>query len=130
MIKVAEGEVDEPAFAYTIGLTASYGHPEAAIIGLGLDDMHWILNALGERVRGGETLAINTPIEGLLDGYHCKLVAADVRWYEEMFGQAVKFYGAPDFRVLQCLWPDRGGRFPDANDFNEALRMRQPLLSA
>ena len=44
VIKVMEGSAGEPAFAYTIGLTASFGHAELIILGLDLDDMHLILN--------------------------------------------------------------------------------------
>jgi len=128
--KVAETGDNRPAFAYTIGLFVAFGHPEVVILGLGLDDMQWILNRLGEQVRGGRAFAAHDVVGGLIEGRSCKLVAVDPKWYGEFLGQALDYYHSPEFVTLQCLWPDRAGRFPDDTDFDASLRARQPLLSA
>jgi Domain of unknown function (DUF4262) len=128
--KVAEGGVNRPAFAYTIGLTVAFGHPEVVILGLDLDDMQWMLNHLGEQVRGGGEFSAQDEVGGLLEGRSCKLVAVDPKWYGEWLGQALEYYHSPEFVTLQCLWPDRAGRFPNDTDFDASLRSRQPLLSA
>lgn len=127
---VGEGGVNRPAYAYTIGLTVAFGHPEVVILGLGLDDMRWILNHLGEQVRGGRAFSAQDEVGGLLEGRSCKLVAVDPKWYEELLGRALEYYHSPEFVTMQCLWPDRAGRFPDDADFDTSLRSRQPLLSA
>lgn len=130
VMEVAGGGVDRPTLAYTIGLTAAFGHPEVVILGLGLDDMRWILNHLGEQVRGGRAFSAQDEVGGLIEGHSCKLATVDAKWYEELLGQALEYYRSPEFAALQCLWPDRAGRFPDDTDFDASLRSRQPLLSA
>lgn len=130
VVKVLEGGVDEPPFAYTIGFAASYEHPEVVIVGLELDDMHWMLNEIGERVRAGNRFDEGARIDGLLEGLDCKFVAVDSKWYDGYFGQALAYYGTPALEALQCLWPDRDGRFPDEPGFDDSLRTVQPVLSA
>ena len=34
----------------------------------------------------------------------------------------------PDFPALQCVWPDKAGKFPDEDGFDERLALQQPLL--
>ena len=50
------------------------------------------------------------------------------RHYPEHFGYARWFYKGDDFPALQCLWPDKQGRFPSDADYSEPLRARQCLL--
>jgi len=75
-------------WAYTIGLTAGFDHPELVVVGLSPADSGGLLNHLGERVRSGAVLeageasrcACGGPMElievdlrqieaGLLDGW-------------------------------------------------------------
>jgi hypothetical protein len=54
VIKVA-GDDEGPAFAYSIGLFHSFQHPEIVTFGLDVTDMHRMINAIGEAVRGNGT---------------------------------------------------------------------------
>ena len=47
------GESDLPEFAYTVGLTNSYAHPEVIMFGASLDFMHKTLNVIGSAAKGG-----------------------------------------------------------------------------
>ena len=52
VLKVME-DSKGPAFAYTVGLHHSFGHPELIIVGLPLDVGHSVLNVAGESIRRG-----------------------------------------------------------------------------
>ena len=122
-------EDDEgPSFAYSIGLFRSFGHPEIIVFGLGLDLMHRMINLIGEEVRRGRRFADGESASGILEGYDVRFLHVAHRHYPEHFGYARWFYKGDDFPALQCLWPDKQGRFPSDADYSEPLRARQCLL--
>jgi hypothetical protein len=123
------GEDDEgPAFAYSIGLFKNFGHPEAIIFGLDVKLMHRMINLIGEEVRQGHRFTDGDSASGILEGYDVRFLSVASRHYHEHVGYARWFYNGDDFPVLQCLWPDKKGRFPTEPGFTKALRSRQPLL--
>ena len=130
VVKVRERtEADEPPFAYTLGLTRTYGHPELMIVGLDLDDMHAVLNDLGDLVKAGRVFASMDEVAEILEGCLCRIAPVAHSQLDMWVGQALEYYGNADVTLLQCLWPDRNGRFPGDADFDERLSLLQPLLS-
>ncbi len=122
-------EDDEgPSFAYSIGLFRTFGHPEIIIFGLDLDLMHRLINLIGEDVRQGRRFADGQAASGILEGYDVRFLNVARRHYPEHFGYAHWYYKGDDFPALQCLWPDKHGRFPTDSDCPEPLRARQRLL--
>jgi hypothetical protein len=129
ILRVCHDEDDEgPAFAYSIGLFKSFGHPEVIVFGLDVDLMHRMINLIGEEVRQGRRFADGDSASGILEGYDVRFLNVASRHYYEHFGYARWFYNGDDFPVLQCHWPDKKGRFPTDPGFAKALRSRQPLL--
>ena len=53
-----------PAFAYSIGLFKSFGHPEVILFGLDLGVMHQIINLIGEEVRLGRRFSDGEAVSG------------------------------------------------------------------
>lgn len=129
MLMIPEDE-EGPSFAYSVGMTKMFGHPEIAIFGLSPDLMHRIINLIGEAVKDGRQFSDSETASGFLEGFDVRFSKAARSHYEEHFGYASWYYKGDDYTVLQCLWPDRQGRFPSDPDFSMALRRRQPLLSA
>ena len=123
-------EDDEgPAFAYTVGLTETFGHPEVLMAGLPINTLHALLNELGDRVRAQALLQDGDLVHDLLDGgYRCALRAVHLSHLAEYAGQAVRYYGGDDFKLLQCFWPDAADRLPWDVEFDQALRNAQPRL--
>ncbi|MBC8137367.1 MAG: DUF4262 domain-containing protein [Fibrella sp.] len=122
-------EDDEGAgFAYTVGLTYSYGHAEIILFGLPQDVTHAVLNETGDRAKSGTRIAANTYVEGLLEGYDCGFVTVHKTQYREYLGQCRWLYGGNEFDALQCVWPDMCGLFPWDEGFPESLRIKQPNL--
>jgi hypothetical protein len=59
-----------PAFAYSVGLYHTFGHPEILVIGLKLDVIFGMINGIGEFVRGGKRFEHLDESENVLDGYN------------------------------------------------------------
>ncbi len=58
--------------------------------------------------------------------------SASARWSESTTGtiSALRwFYQGDEFPVLQCVWPDAGGRYPWHPQFVAGLEELQPVLS-
>jgi len=129
VVKVLE-EGDTPGWAFTIGLTKNYGHPEIVVFGLNGSVSHGLLNIAGEKVKNGESLASGSVVTGLLEGYECILREVKSRWYGPFLGTAIWYYLGCEFPALQCIWPDKSGKYPWHEEFRESWRWAQPLLYA
>ena len=120
----------EPAFAYTIGLHHSFGHPELIILGQPTEVMHTVLNEIGERIiKRGARFEAGDTLEEVIASYPVRLrevVSRDS--FEAHVGYALSFYSGKPFRLFQVVWPDKEGRFPGEPGAWEILRQREPLL--
>ena len=128
VIKVfAEGEL--PAFAYSIGLFKTFKQPEIVIIGLDLDEMHAIINDIGEEMRKGRRFESKREYSDLLaNDVKLRMCAVQEKHYREYFGYGIWYYKDCNFPILQAVWPAKDGHFPDDPEFPDRLRLRQPLL--
>ncbi|MER7847399.1 DUF4262 domain-containing protein [Kitasatospora sp. NPDC096077] len=124
---VPEDEIG-PGFAYTIGLSHTYGEPELAMFGLDVHLMHRILNTLGQKAASGAVLADGQEHRGVGGGQQVRLRNADPRWYRTFFGRAIGFYRRPPLPVLQVAWPDANGRFHWEEQADEGHWESQPQL--
>jgi hypothetical protein len=126
-------DLDGPAFAYTIGLVRTLGHPEVIMFGLAIDTMWRILNAIGEQVRGGHSFVAAGLYDDLIERYPCKVVPVAERFHSRYLGFAMwyaRYAGAiGDLSAVQCLWPDRAGRFPDEAGCDPSIVALQPRLT-
>ncbi len=122
---VGEGE-GEPPFAFTVGLTHGHGQADLVVVGLDQALAADLLNELGRRVAGGETLRPG-PVEGLLEDRRTRLVrVADAR-HADWLGYLRWFYRTPHPPALQLQWSDRDGRFPGEASLRPSV---QPDLGA
>ena len=132
VIKVApESGGDDPDewFAYTIGLSKTFGWPELICFGLDLADMHQILNQAVEECRRRDiSPTLGTELIDVLKGFPARLTEGD-HISERYFGYALWFarqYGETvNLRRLQLVWPDAEGRFPDDPDCEVGVRLLQ-----
>ncbi len=120
---------DEPAFAYTVGLFKTYGHPELTCIGLRTDLMHVMLNNCGQLIKTGQQPPVGPPFDEVLDDFKVQLREVRAREsYDEHMGYAIWFNGGSEFPLLQLVWPDKEGRFPGDPGASPWMVARQPLL--
>lgn len=128
------GADDEgPGLAFTVGLAHRFDHPELVCFGADAD-------VLGELVRD----LANQVAEGMCfeDGEirHDVLHCAKVRFEglpadreaprREHLGYACWFHRNASFPVLQVIWSDRDGRFPDDPRHDASLARWQVALRA
>lgn len=118
-----------PSFAFTIGLYKSYGKPELIVFGLPPDDMHQLLNAMGEAIRDGKSFLVGPEYENVLPGYSCTFRRVPARGYHEYLRYACWYYNGDAFPALQLIWPDREHRFPWTAPADAWVRRVQPVLA-
>jgi len=119
------GDDAGPGFAYSIGLTKSYGQPELLCFGLPAEVMHSMINGIRDRMAGGEVFSDAQRVSGLIQGYDCQLKKVQASRYREFLGYALWFHESDKFDVLQIVWPDKAHRFP-WDDGYALPRERQP----
>jgi hypothetical protein len=120
-----------PKFSYTIGLYLSFGHPELLVAGLPPEKAMPIVNLIGERVAKGEAFASGTVSTEILRNLPVSFRAVDPAHYPEWIGLGLWFYRSlrpGELPLLQIVWPDREGRFPWDEGFDESLRAFQPVV--
>lgn len=128
-VGLVPGGDDQPGFAYTIGLHEAFGHPEIIVFGLGIDTMHRILNICGDRVREGARFEAGADARDIVEGFDVRFRGVnDEASHAEYLGYGCQHYRSRDFPVLQCLWPDKSGRFPGDPELAPSIAKLQPLL--
>jgi hypothetical protein len=99
-------------FTYTIGLFASYGHPEIMIFGLSKETSHAILNDCAEAIKGGERYTVGEPLSDVVGG-NVKVYFKQVLAHQfSILGTASRYYGSGLFTAIVLFWPDKQGLFP------------------
>ena len=129
VIKVGAGR-SEPAFAYSMGLYQTFGHPELIVFGLDFDTMHQLINDVGARIQRGECIRDGQVDENLLDGYRCVFRSVNKRHYDQFLCYAGWYYRGWEFPALQLIWPDMSGKLPWECGFDERYAADQPMLFA
>lgn len=115
-------------WVHTIGLEQRFGHPELLVFGNDLAILAPLLNALGERVRGGVKFSAGSEIEGVLQGLPIAFRAIVPKWIQPFLGNAAWHYQRERVAALQCFWPDASGRFPWQPEVDPDWRDDQPQL--
>lgn len=124
----AEGK--HPPHSYSIGIFATWRHPEVVIVGLPADRARAFINFLVDDIREGVTFEAGSRYDHVIDGYEVTFVKVDQTHYQDHFGRAIDFYGSTEFPVLQMVWPDRKRAFPWQPKSDPAIRKLQPVLTA
>jgi hypothetical protein len=122
-------DAEGPSFAYTIGLTERYGHPEIIVFGLPSTVTHPVLNQIGEAVKSGQRFDPGSASDAFLEGHACHFVAFPRAQYRAFLGYALWFYDGDGFPAVQCVWPDRAGRFPWSGSMEADLKALQPVFA-
>jgi hypothetical protein len=121
-----------PSFVYSIGMMETLRHPEMIMFGLAPKLMATVINDAGRQIGAGRNFAEFGLFEDLLEGYACKFVSVQVRWHERYLGYAMWHRRSVGkigtLTAIQCLWPDKAGRFPDEEGCADAVVAGQPLL--
>lgn len=117
-----------PSFAYSIGLTRSYNHPEVICFGLPQDLAHAIINDVAELIKNGKTIKVGEINHEVFEGSRATFLEVDQRNIGDYFAGALNYYGEEKFTALELIWTDQNDRFPWEEDFEEQFLHKQPLL--
>ena len=127
VVRVAE-EDGAPGYAHSIGLCHNFSHPEVVVFGLSDDVLAGVIDDIGDDVRSGQRFLPGSVHGGLLEGVECLFKPVHRRWYAPFLSDCDWFYCGGSFPVVQCVWPDRAGRFPWDVGFDDEWKSLQPLL--
>lgn len=120
---------DHPRWAYSVGLTERFDHPEIVVFGLPPKTAQAVINGLVSQIREGIRFEDGDSATGLLQGdYVCRGRAVQKKWYEGILNYATWFNLGDGYSAVQCLWPDLEGKNAWDSDFRAAWVHTQPLL--
>jgi hypothetical protein len=119
-----------PGWAFTVALWHSFCAPDIAMFGLDLDVLGACVDFLAQECAEGRSPLVGTRRTGVLDGHPVHLGRIHDSWRNSFVGTALGFYRAtPGVPMLQLVWPDHEGRFPDESGASPSCREDQPELS-
>ncbi|MFC5270776.1 DUF4262 domain-containing protein [Adhaeribacter terreus] len=127
-IVVVEADDYLPAFAYTIGLFQTYGHPEIICFGLAPEVLKTLLQDAQKLIKQGKKLIPGYLFPEFLKGFNAQFLRVNPEYYANYFPLAQHFYNFRSFPALQLVWPDKQQKFPWEAGFNADLKFNQPLL--
>jgi hypothetical protein len=122
------GDDSTPPWAYSIGLWASYGHPDIAIFGRRLTQLAVIAKTLCQRVADEDFLSAGDEIDDVCTS---RLAIREVHpsWrLTALFHASDQFHGYIRPPMFQVAWADQDGNLPWEQRFEPALENAQPKL--
>ena len=124
-----EEDEEGPAYGFTVGLYHSFDHPEIVITGLPHATSERLLKQMGDEVRAGGRYEVGKKVDGIVEDFPVMFMPVEKNLHREYLGYAVWFYRSPEFPALQCVWPDKAGRFPNEAGYDLKAHALQPLLN-
>ena len=132
VVGVNDGQ-DGPAFAFSIGFVQTLAHPEIIMFGPPIQSMWRILNTIGAQIRSGRSFSTSGLYEDVIERYACKVMPMAGGGHARCLGYAMWYArhvgDLGDLSAVQCLWPDKSGRFPDDPGCDASIVALQPLLA-
>jgi hypothetical protein len=120
--------LDRPTFAYTVGLTETFNHPELIMFGLAPDNMQSLLNNAAAIVRSKGRIEPYSLLDTVIDGYSCYGLPVDAAAREGYLNVAFELYGSGNVSAIQIVWPDVDGLFPFQQGCDEATVRYQTII--
>lgn len=123
-----EADEDGPDFAYSLGIFHTLAAPEILIMGLKMPTAQRLINDMGDAIRSGRSFEAGRQYDDIAEGLPLAFVAVSRALYREYVGYARWFYGGSEFPLLQCVWPDKKGRFPWQPRYDVRFFQKQRIL--
>lgn len=117
-----------PSFAYSIGLTQTYKHPEIICFGLPDELGHAIINDIASMIQNGDSIDTKKIYTNIFKDSRAAFLKVDKRNIDDYFGAALNYYGDKHFEAMQLVWTDRNDILPWEDNFEEEFLYKQPLL--
>lgn len=121
------GDLETPAYGYTVGFWETWQHPEVFIVGLSIDVMHKLAWNFAKGVREGKSFRDGEEAsEELLEGgfrFRFRKIEKPLR----PLNMARRFYAGDDFEAVQAVYPDTEHLYPWDTGYRLDPRI-QPLI--
>ena len=117
-----------PKFAYTVGLTETYNHPEIVMVGFASDLSMAVLNSAGKRVKNGIRLVDWSTDDHIIQLFPVAFRSLPMPQGRRWAPVAGDRYRPRSFELLQMFMPDGHGRFPWNADCDESTSKIQMYL--
>ncbi len=118
-----------PRFGYSIGLYKEFNHPELILIGLDPESTGALINNAKDEIEKGNRFIEGVNYMDFLVELPVQFVNVEKEHYPDYLGYAGWYNdNSVDFPTLQIAWPDREGKFPWEQEFNQNFKFKQPLL--
>jgi hypothetical protein len=128
-VKPVEEPDPRPGHTYTIGFPTHFDRPEVVIFGLAPVAARGLLGLIADQYAAGVELPMGVVFVGLLENdLRSALLTVDVEAHAELVPGAVDFHGGTGFGLSQFVWPDRAGRLPWDDGYDQRLRVAQPVI--
>ena len=120
-----QNEIYDAAFAYTVGVWGSFGHPEIVLAGSWRHRHSYLANIV-DLIEAGTTFAPGGTTNQLLEGLTVRFDAVSAGSAKTYLTWADWANLRASFEAVQLVLPDVEGRWPEHPDYNA---FDQPLLS-
>jgi Domain of unknown function (DUF4262) len=117
-----------PPWAYSIGLWATFGHPDLAAFGRPLDQLAVIVKSLCRRVADDEAVSAGDVLDDVCPGMLAIRAIHDSWRMTPLFHASDQFHGYIRPPIYQVAWADADGNFPGDLRYDPALADAQPML--
>ena len=117
-----------PGFSYSVGLYATYKHPEIIFIGLKPDLAHLLISNMAYDIQHGKPYESSKMYPDILDDFECMILEVSKENYQFYVGFDIWYYEGTDFPLLQCIYPTVDGIFPWEDAWPEEIKGLQPVL--
>lgn len=118
-----------PGFCFTTGFWLAFNFPEIITFSLPSEVAHDTFWYMHGELKAGRTFKVGEPTDAIFETTKAVLVEVSESQFPEYLGMNRWFYGGDNFKSLQLVWPDRGGRFPWHFDMSNEFINRQPDLT-
>ncbi|HZO44722.1 MAG TPA: DUF4262 domain-containing protein [Xanthobacteraceae bacterium] len=123
------GDEAGPGFSYTTGFWLNLKFPEVITFSLRREIAHDTFWHIYRTLKGGDGLAIGTPIESIFESGGAALLPVSESRFKDHLGWSRWFYGGDAFRCVQLFWTDPNGFFPWQAGYSAEFIEAQPDLT-
>jgi hypothetical protein len=122
-------DAEGPGFSYSTGFWVSAHSPEVITFSLKSDTAHDVFWDLFRDAKAGKEHAIARLSDEVFANISSYLFPVAKVHYRKYLGWSRWFYAGDEFPCLQLVWPDRSGKFPWEDGFDESFRRSQTDLT-
>lgn len=127
--RVFDHKGTQPDFTYSTGFSASFDFPEIIVFGLSKDTAHSVLWDVWRDIETNKKPPIGLKTIGIFGNADAVFLPVAKSAYPEHLGWSRWFYRGDNFDCLQLVWPDREGKFPWEQGFDNDLVTSQTDLT-